>query len=73
LCQIAAVDADEQPGLHAFTAARKRDHDAVLNGLTMPHRSGVMEGDGNRMKVHKRKMYGHAKLDLFRKPVLFAT
>jgi transposase len=70
---IAAVDADDQPDLHSFTTGLKRDHTAVVNGLTMPHSSGAVEGNVNRIKVYKRQMYGRAKLDLLRKRVLLAT
>jgi transposase len=69
----AAVDADDQPDLHSFTTGLKRDHTAVVNGLTMPHSSGAVEGTVNRIKVYKRQMYGRAKLDLLRKRVLLAT
>jgi hypothetical protein len=69
---IAAVDADDQPDLHSFAAGLLRDHDAVLNGLTLPHSSGVVEGHVNRIKMIKRQMYGRAKLDLLRKRVLLA-
>jgi transposase len=47
---IAAVDADDLPELHSYTAGLKRDHDAVLNGLTLPHSSGAVEGHVNRIK-----------------------
>ena len=70
---IAAVDAEDQPDLHSFTTGLKRDHAAVLNGLTMPHSSGPVEGAVNRIKVYKRQMYGRAKLDLLRKRVLLAS
>jgi transposase len=70
---IAAVTADDQPDLHSFAAGLDRDHDAVLNGLTLPHSSGLVEGHVNRIKMLKRQMYGRAKLDLLRKRVLLAT
>ncbi|OHV44300.1 hypothetical protein CC117_32385 [Parafrankia colletiae] len=50
-----------------------RDHDAVLNGLTLPHSSGQVEGTVNRIKMIKRQMYGRANFDLLRKRVLLAT
>jgi transposase len=46
---IAAVDADDQPDLRSFTTGLKRDHEAVLNGLTLPHSSGKVEGNVNRI------------------------
>jgi transposase len=69
---ISAVEADDQPDLHSFTAGLRRDHDAVLNGLTMPYSSGVVEGHVNRIKMIKRQMYGRANLDLLRKRILLA-
>ncbi|MBG0569351.1 transposase, partial [Actinoplanes sp. NEAU-A11] len=40
----------------SFTAGLRRDHDAVVNGLTMPYSSGVVEGHVNRIKMIKRQM-----------------
>ncbi|MFI5490354.1 hypothetical protein [Micromonospora echinaurantiaca] len=42
----------------AFILGLRRDHDAILNGLTLPHSSGVVEGHVNRIKMIKRQMYG---------------
>jgi transposase len=70
---IATVDADDQPDLHSFTTGLKQDHAAVLNGLTLPHSSGAVEGNVNRIKMIKRQMYGRASLDLLRKRVILAT
>jgi transposase len=67
---IAAVDADDQPDLHSFTHGIRRDHDAVLNGLTLPWSSGTVEGNVNRLKMLKRQTYGRAGFDLLRKRVL---
>ena len=67
---ITAVEADDQPDLHSFARGLRRDHDAVLNGLTMPWSSGVVEGNVNRLKMIKRQMYGRATFDLLRKRVL---
>jgi transposase len=63
---ITAVDADDLPDLHSFTAGLKRDHVAVANGLTLPYSSGAVEGHVNRIKMLKRQMYGRANLDLLR-------
>ena len=67
---ITAVEADDQPDLHSFARGLRRDHDAVLNGLTMPWSSGVVEGNVNRLKMIKRQMYGRATFGLLRKRVL---
>jgi transposase len=70
---IAAVEADDQPDLHSFVRGIKRDYDAVLNGLTLPWSSGVVEGNVNRTKMLKRQMYGRATFPLLRKRVLLAS
>jgi transposase len=67
---ITAVEADDQPDLHSFANGIKRDHDAVLNGLSLPWSSGVVEGNVNRLKMIKRQMYGRATFELLRKRVL---
>jgi transposase len=68
-----AVEADDQPQLHRFVTGLRRDYDAVRNGLTLPHSSGVVEGNVNRIKMIKRQMYGRAGFDLLRKRILLAT
>ena len=70
---ITAVEADDQPGLHSFARGLRHDHDAVLNGLTLPWNSGVVEGNVNRLKMLKRQMYGRATFGLLRKRVLLTT
>ncbi len=70
---LAAVEADDQPDLHSFARGIRHDHDAVLNGLTLPWSSGVVEGNVNRIKMIKRQMYGRASFPLLRKRVLLAT
>jgi len=69
---ITAVEVDDQPDLHSFIRGIKRDHDAVLNGLTMTWNSGVVEGNVNRLKMLKRQMYGRATFGLLRKRVLLS-
>jgi len=69
---LAAVEADDQPDLHSFARGIRRDHQAVLNGLTMPWSSGVVEGNVNRLKMIKRQMYGRATFPLLRKRVLLS-
>ncbi|MBT8225862.1 MAG: transposase, partial [Dactylosporangium sp.] len=50
-----------------------RDYAAVVNGLTLPHSSGPVEGQVNRIKMIKRQMFGRATFDLLRKRVLLAS
>ena len=45
---IAAVEADDLPGLHSFATGLRRDHRAVSNGLRLPYSSGPVEGNVNR-------------------------
>jgi transposase len=61
---IAAVEADDLPGLHSFTTGLRRDRQAVVNGLSLPYSSGPVEGNVNRIKMLKRQMYGRASFDL---------
>ena len=66
---ITAAEADDQPELHSFARGLRHDQQAVLNGLTMPWNSGVIEGNVNRLKMLKRQMYGRATFELLRKRV----
>ena len=45
----------------------------MVNGLTLPHSSGAVEGNVNRIKMLKRQTYGRAGFDLLRKRVLLAA
>jgi transposase len=67
------VEADDQPELHSFAAGIRQDLAAVTAGLTLPHSSGTVEGNVNRLKAIKRQMYGRASLDLLRKRVICHT
>jgi transposase len=69
---IEQVQRDDLPFLRSFAIGLVKDHAAVINGLTMPHSSGAVEGNVNRIKMLKRQMYGRAKFDLLRTRVLHA-
>ncbi|MFE6848838.1 transposase [Streptomyces sp. NPDC057686] len=69
---IAAVRADDLPGLHSFANGLERDLAAVVAGLSTPWNSGVVEGHVNRIKMLKRQMFGRAGFHLLRKRVLLA-
>ncbi|MGN9779365.1 ISL3 family transposase [Micromonospora sp. H33] len=69
---ITAVEHDTLTPLAGFARNLRRDFDAVRNGLTLPHSSGPVEGNINRLKMIKRQMFGRASLDLLRKRVLLA-
>jgi len=57
---IAAVGADELPGLGSFATGLERDLDAVTRGLTSRWSSGPIEGRVNHIKMVKRQMFGRA-------------
>ncbi|MFE9306013.1 ISL3 family transposase [Streptomyces sp. NPDC006856] len=69
---IAGAEQDDLAPLAAFARNLRRDFDAVRNGLSLPHSSGAVEGNINRLKMLKRQMFGRASLDLLRKRVLLA-
>ncbi|GAA0587724.1 ISL3-like element IS469 family transposase [Paractinoplanes ferrugineus] len=70
---IAAAQQAGLPGITSFANGLISDLDAVTAGLTMPHSSGPVEGNVNRIKMLKRQMYGRAGFDLLRKRVLLAS
>ncbi len=69
---ITAVEGDTLTPLDGFARNLRRGLDAVRHGLTLPHSSGPVEGNINRLKMLKRQMFGRASLDLLRKRVLLA-
>jgi hypothetical protein len=68
---LAASENDPRfPELASFALGIRRDHDAVVNGLTLTWNSGLVEGLNTRTKLLKRKMYGRATFALLRKRIL---
>lgn len=68
---LAAVEAaDGQPELRSFATGIRQDKEAVLNGLTLPYNSGMVEGIVNKVKAVKRQMYGRASFSLLRKRMI---
>jgi transposase len=65
-----AADASTLPPLKSFAAGIRRDHDAVLSGLTLTWNSGKVEGTVNKIKMLKRQTYGRAGFALLRHRVL---
>jgi hypothetical protein len=54
---------------HISTAGHRLNHDrthAVRHGLTLPYRSGPIDGNINRLIMLKRQMFGRASVDLLR-------
>jgi transposase len=70
---LAAADDSGLPQLQSFAAGIRRDHAAVLAGLTLPYSSGKVEGTVNKIKMLKRQTYGRAGFPLLRQRVLLAT
>jgi transposase len=56
--------------LRSFVAGIERDYDAVRNGLSLEWSQGVVEGTINKLKTHKRLMYGRASFRLLRQKLL---
>jgi len=59
--------------LKSFVAGIERDYDAVRAGLTLPWSQGPVEGTVNKIKTHKRLMYGRASFPLLRQKLLHLT
>jgi transposase len=58
------------PELKSFVTGVERDYDAVKTGLTRPESQGPVEGAVNKIKTHKRLMYGRANFRLLRQKML---
>jgi len=56
--------------LSSFVAGVERDYDAVRAGLTYHWSQGPVEGTVNKIKTHKRLMYGRASFTLLRQKLL---
>ena len=56
--------------LVSFVNGIERDYDAVRAGLTYSWSQGPVEGAGNKIKTHKRLMYGRASFQLLRLKML---
>ena len=69
---LAAAEASSLDQLVSFARGIRKDHDAVLNGLTLACSSGIVEGTVNKIKMIKRRTYGRASFKLLRKLVLLA-
>jgi transposase len=59
-------------GLKTFARGLLKDIKAVENGIRMPWSNGAVEGNINRIKSIKRRMYGRASFDLLRKKVILS-
>jgi transposase len=70
---LEAVRADDLPELRSLAAGLRRDLAAVINGFTLEHSSGAVEGNLTRVKRLKRDGYGRADFDLLRTQILLAA
>jgi transposase len=57
--------------LRSFANGLRQDYDAVKASLIYEWSNGQVEGQVNRLKLIKRKMYGRAKFELLRLCVLY--
>jgi transposase len=55
-----------------FAQGLRDDDAAVKAGMTLPWRTGPVEGQMNRLKMLKRQMVGRARLDLLSRRFLLA-
>lgn len=60
-------------GIKSFAKNLTKDFDAVNNAVITPYSNGQVEGQVNRLKNIKRRMYGRASFPLLRKMVLFSS
>ncbi len=67
------MEADDLPELRGLVAGMRRDLPAVINGLTLEHNSGAVEGNVTHVKLLKRDGYGRANFDLLRAHILIAA
>jgi transposase len=67
---LAQAEASQIKAFVNFAASLKRDFAAVHAALSYSWSSGQVEGQVNRLKLTKRKMYGRANFDLLRKHVI---
>ena len=59
--------------VQSFVAGIERDYDAVKAGLRLVWSQGPVEGTVNKLKVHKRLMYGRAGFSLLRQKMLHCS
>jgi transposase len=60
-------------GIKSFAKGLLSDFDAVNNAVVTPYSNGQVEGQVNRLKNIKRRMYGRAGFELLRRMVIFKS
>lgn len=51
----------------------RSDYDAVNNTVVTPYSNGQVEGQVNKLKNIKRRMYGKAGFELLRRMIVFKS
>ena len=59
--------------LKRFAKGIQSDFEAVNNAVITPYSNGQVEGQVNRLKNIKRRMYGRAGFELLRRMVIFKS
>ena len=67
------MEASHLQAFHTFVTGVQKDKDAVLAGLPLVWSNGPLEGNGNRLKLIQRSMYGRAEFDLLKLRVLYQS
>jgi transposase len=64
---------DPRSGLKNFATNLLKDFQAINNAIIEPYSNGQVEGQVNRIKNIKRRMYGRAGFQMLRKMVLLKS
>jgi len=67
---MSTVEVSDLPALHASIRGLRKDHAAVVVGLTLPYSDGPSEGANTKVKLLKRRAYGGAGFALLRQRIL---
>ncbi|MGL6269756.1 MAG: ISL3 family transposase, partial [Chitinophagaceae bacterium] len=65
--------AKSSSGIKRFAKGIQSDFEAINNAVITPYSNGQVEGQVNRLKNIKRRMYGRAGFELLRKMVIFRS
>ena len=69
---MSTAEASDLPALRAFIRGLRKDHAAVVAGLTLPYSDGPSEGANTKVKLLKRRVYGGAGFALLRQRILLS-
>lgn len=65
--------ANSSSGIKGFAKGIASDFQAINNAVVTPYSNGQVEGQVNRLKNIKRRMYGKAGFELLRRMVIFKS